>query len=134
DRSQCTALPHLGDCLQAIGAWWHQEIEQNDVGIDVVQQEERRVTISRLGNIEPLGLQQSAEHAPNVGFVVHQQDLRPNRHWRLIRPTMLAPPHRVLASVMVPPCISMVCLTSASPSPVPSGFPVQYGSKMRSAM
>ncbi len=85
----------------------------------------RGVAVRRLGDREALVPQQRAQHAPDVGFIVHQEDLGRCCAHRLGRfTTNVAPPPGVDSTSIVPPCSSTVCRTSARPSPVPPGLPV----------
>jgi hypothetical protein len=125
DWRRVTTLAHQREGLQAIRPRRHQQIEQDDIRIGFLQQQQGRVAVGSLGDGESLAVKQGPQHAPDVCLVVHQQHLRAVVHWAAIRTTNVAPPPGVSIRSIEPPCISMVCLTSASPKPVPPGFPVQ---------
>ena len=79
----------------------------------------------RLGDREALVPEQRAQHPPDVGLIVHQEDLgRRHAHRPRSFTTNVAPPPGVGSTSIVPPCSSTVCRTSARPSPVPPALPV----------
>ena len=96
----------------------HHEVEQHGVGRAALDRGERGAAVRRLRRLESLGLEQGAYHLADVGLVVDQQDARAH----VAESTMekVAPPPGVSVTMIVPWCASIVCRTSASPSPVPS--------------
>ena len=103
DRRAPAALAHAGERLEAVGARRHQQIEQDHVGIDLVQLEQRGVPVGRLRDGEPLLAEQRAQHPADVGLVVHEQDLGALGHaGPRSRTTNVAPPPGVGSTAMVP--------------------------------
>ena len=60
---------------EPVGPRRHEQIEQDDVGVHVVELQQRRVPVRRLGHREPLLAEQRGQHPADVGLVVHQEDL-----------------------------------------------------------
>src|SRR5204862_409253 len=87
-------------------------------------------------------LEECANHAPDVGFVVDQQDswahgIVGGGWWKLVEVgagktiAKVAPPPGVSLTLIDPRCASSVTRTSARPRPVPSSLVVKYGSNTR---
>ena len=74
--------------------------------------------------VKPFLAQERGQHPADVGLVVDEQDLGACGHRPRIRTTNVAPPPGVGWTAIVPWCISIVCLASARPRPVPPLFPV----------
>ena len=124
DRRAPAALAQADQRLQPVGTRRHEQVEEDDVGIDLLELEQRGVAVGRLRHGEPLLAEQRGQHPPDVGLVIHQEDLGPRRHTPRIRTTKVAPPPGVGSTLMAPRCISTVCFASASPRPVPPLLPV----------
>ena len=98
---RAAALADAREGLQPVGARRHQQVEQDDVGIDVVELQQRRVPVGRLRHGEPLLAEQRGQHPADVGLVVHQQDLGARRvTGPRIRTTKVAPPPGVGSTAM----------------------------------
>ncbi len=101
----------------------HGEIEEHRIRPLALDRLDRRGPVGRLHGVEPLRLQQRADHPADVGFVVDQQDTR--AHDADSTTVNVAPPPGVSDTVITPRWASTVWRTSASPRPVPSGFVVK---------
>ena len=74
DYGQCrVALRDAGKDGHAIIARQDQ-VEQNDVGLVVLHFGQAGIAVRRSGDAVPFRLQQSGQHAPDVGFIVNDQD------------------------------------------------------------
>ncbi len=69
-------LPDQPQGLQPVRSRRHLEIEQDRVGVELVEREERRVAVGRLLGLEPFRLEQRGEHPADVRLVIHDQHSR----------------------------------------------------------
>src|SRR6185436_7709732 len=140
DRDLRRALADLLERGEPVGAGRHHQVEQHEVGRIFDEPRERRVAVGRLDGFVAVRLQQRADHAADVGFVVDEQDARAHGEGGGGRSRAVedgggktienvAPPPGVSPTLIVPRCASSVTRTSARPSPVPSSLVVKYGSK-----
>ena len=76
---RAASLPHARQRLEAVGSGRHQQVEQDHVGIHLVDLQQRGVAVGRLRDGEALVAKQRAQHPADVGLVVDQEDLARRR-------------------------------------------------------
>src|SRR5438445_189152 len=132
DRDLRRALAVLLEGREPVGTGRHHQIEQHDVRSVFDHARQARVAVGCFDRLEAVRLQQRADHAADVRFVVDEEDVwthDPDTGGKTI--ANVAPPPGVSLTAIVPRCASRVTRTSARPRPVPSRFVVKYGSKIR---
>src|SRR5205823_2373999 len=132
DGNVWRAFADLFERRQPVGTGRHQQIEQHHVRAVLDDACQRLIAVWRFDRVEAVRLQQRADHAPDIRFIVDEQDAGthvPETVGKTI--ANVAPPPSVSLMAIVPRCDSSVTRTSARPRPVPSAFVVKYGSKTR---